>query len=78
MLEVYCGHKIYFIYTVFIYISYCMKKYSILIHVVFFSPKNLKLYLADTFVRNRRCPLYTGLTVRKTHVLLLRRSLVLL
>ena len=45
-----------------IFYLYCLlvsyeKKSSILIPVVFFSPKNVNLYLADTFLRNRRCPL---------------------
>ena len=45
-----------------IFYLYCIlvsyeKKSSILIPVVFFSPKNVNLYLADTFLRNRRCPL---------------------
>ena len=52
-----------------IFYLYCIlvsyeKKSSILIPVVFFSPKNVNLYLADTFLRNRRCPLQTGLTVQ--------------
>ena len=52
--------KIYFIYIVY---SYRMKKSSILISVVFFLHQKSKtiysghLVIADTFFRNRRCPL---------------------
>ena len=47
ILEVSLDLKIYFIY--FIY-SYCMKKSSILISVVFFCPKTQKLFIADTWL----------------------------
>ena len=48
ILEVSLDLKIYFIY--FIY-SYCMKKSSILISVVFFCPKTQKLFVADTWLQ---------------------------
>ena len=60
ILEVTLDLKIYFIYIVY---SYRMKKSSILISVVFFLHQKSKtiysghLVIADTFFRNRRCPL---------------------
>ena len=44
------------------FVSY-KKKLFILIFVFFFCLKTQKLYIADTFFRNRRCPPWTGLTV---------------
>ena len=65
ILEVSWDLNMYFIYTVY---SYRMKKILPLHSCCIFSPKNLKLYIADpviadTFSKNRTCPLYTGSTV---------------
>ena len=53
ILKVSLDLKIHFIYTVS---SYHIKKFSILIYVVLFCPKNPNLYIADTLFRNLRCP----------------------
>ena len=72
ILEVSLDLKIYFIYTVY---SYRMKKILLLNLCCLFLPKKSKtlysghLVITDTFFRNRRCLLWTGLTVCSNFVL---------
>ena len=70
-LEVSFDLKIYLNYSVGLY---HMKNSSILIHVVFFALYSGHLVIADTFLRNRRCPLYTGLTYLTSFIRSFRRN----